>query len=67
MYSKSQFHALEVMCRQRAAAARKELEYWLTEAEEWSRVKLHAGQSPVGSDDSSMICCSRTRVDGSAQ
>jgi hypothetical protein len=26
------------MCRQRAAVARKEMEYWLNEAEEWTRV-----------------------------
>jgi hypothetical protein len=40
MYSKSQFHALEVMCRERAAVATKEMEYWLAEAEEWARVRL---------------------------
>jgi hypothetical protein len=38
MYSKSQFYALEAMCRQRAAVARKEMEYWLNEAEEWTQV-----------------------------
>jgi hypothetical protein len=37
MYSKSQFCALEEMCRERAAVARKEMEYWLKEAEEWMR------------------------------
>jgi hypothetical protein len=42
MYSKSQFCALEVMCRQRAAIARKEMEYWLNEAEEWTRVSTIA-------------------------
>jgi hypothetical protein len=42
MYSKSQFCALEVMCRQRAAVARKEMEYWLKEAEEWTRVSATA-------------------------
>jgi hypothetical protein len=53
MYSKRQFHDLEVMCRQRAAVARKEMEYWLNEAEEWTRVSaigpssntLHPGES----------------------
>jgi len=52
MYSKRQFHDLEVMCRQRAAVARKEIEYWLNEAEEWTRVStigptsstLHPGE-----------------------
>jgi hypothetical protein len=39
MYSKSQFYDLELMCHQRAAAARKEMEYWLTEAEEWMRLR----------------------------
>jgi hypothetical protein len=38
MNSKSQFAALEVMCRERAALARKELEYWEAEAEEWRRL-----------------------------
>jgi hypothetical protein len=37
MYSKSQFHALERMCLERAVAAMKEAEYWLAEAEEWAR------------------------------
>jgi len=35
MYSKSQFYDLEVMCHERAAAARREMDYWLAEAEEW--------------------------------
>jgi hypothetical protein len=39
MYSKSQFHALELMCRERAAVAAKELEYSLAEAEEWARFR----------------------------
>ena len=47
MYSKSQFCALEVMCRQRAAAARREMEYWLNEAEEWTRVSTIAPSGPA--------------------
>jgi hypothetical protein len=39
MYSKSQFYDLEIMCRERAAAARKEMDYWLSEAEEWARFR----------------------------
>jgi hypothetical protein len=39
MYSKSQFYDLELMCQERAAAARKEMEYWLAEAEEWMRLR----------------------------
>jgi hypothetical protein len=40
MYSEKQFAALELMCRERAALAKKEMEYslaeyWLAEAEEW--------------------------------
>jgi hypothetical protein len=35
MNSDSQFAALEIMSRERAALARKEMEYWLAEAEEW--------------------------------
>jgi hypothetical protein len=45
MSSKSQFAALEVMCLERAALAKKELEYWLEEAEEWRQLK----DSPVPS------------------
>ena len=39
MYSKGQFHAIELMCRERAIVAAKEMEYWLAEAEEWARVR----------------------------
>jgi hypothetical protein len=44
MYSKTQFAALEAMCREQAAVARKEMEYllmeyWLAEAEEWKQLR----------------------------
>jgi hypothetical protein len=39
MNSKDQFAAFEFMCRERAALARKEMEYWLTEAEEWKEFR----------------------------
>jgi hypothetical protein len=39
MDSKSQFYALEVMSRERAAVARKEMEYWLNEAQEWEQLR----------------------------
>jgi hypothetical protein len=39
MDSKYQFYALEVMSRERAAVARKEMEYWLNEAEEWAQLR----------------------------
>jgi hypothetical protein len=47
MYSKRQFAALERMCRERAALARKEMEYllmeyWLAEAEEWKQFRESA-------------------------
>jgi hypothetical protein len=47
MYSRKQFAALEVMCRERAALARKEMEYslmkyWLAEAEEWKQLRQSA-------------------------
>lgn len=43
MYSKRQFAALELMCRERAALAKNEMEYslaqyWLAEAEEWKEI-----------------------------
>ena len=40
MDSSKQFLALETMCRERAQLAKKELEYWLAEAEEWARVQI---------------------------
>jgi hypothetical protein len=51
MYSKSQFYSLEVMCRERAAAATKEMDYWLAEAEEWAQVSLacNYGSEPLTS------------------
>ena len=51
MYSKSQFYSLEVMCRERAAAATKERDYWLAEAEEWAEVRLDCnyGSEPLTS------------------
>jgi hypothetical protein len=39
MSSKDQFAALEVMSRERAALAKKEMEYWLAEAEEWKQLR----------------------------
>jgi hypothetical protein len=39
MYSSNQFAKLEIMCRERAALAKKEMEYWLTEAEEWKQLR----------------------------
>jgi hypothetical protein len=51
MYSKSQFYDLEVMCRERSAAARMEMEYWLAEAEEWARFRLSCNQQQVSSSE----------------
>jgi len=39
MNSKSQFASLEIVCRKRAALARKEMGYWLEEVDEWKRLK----------------------------
>ncbi len=47
MYSKSQFYDLELMCLERAAAARREMDYWLAEAEEWARFRLSCNQRQV--------------------
>jgi hypothetical protein len=47
MYSKNQFYALEAMCHQRAAVARKEMEYWLNEAEEWTQALDMAASGPT--------------------
>lgn len=37
MQSKDNFAAFEFMCRERAAIAKKEMEYWLAEADEWRK------------------------------
>jgi hypothetical protein len=54
MNSKSQFAALEAMCHDRAALARKEMEYWLAEAAEWSKLREssdpHIGGIPIQLD-----------------
>ena len=39
MNSKDQFAAFEFMCLERAALAKKEMEYWLAEAEEWKQLR----------------------------
>jgi len=44
MYSKEEFAVLELMCREVAELAKREMEYslseyWLAEAEEWKQVK----------------------------
>jgi hypothetical protein len=43
MNSNRQFAALETMSRERAALARKEMEYWLAEAEEWKQLREASG------------------------
>jgi hypothetical protein len=39
MKPRSEFASLEIMSHERAALARKEMEYWLAEADEWKRLK----------------------------
>jgi len=38
-----QFTAFEFMCRERAAIAKREMEYWLAEAEEWRQLRESRG------------------------
>jgi hypothetical protein len=45
MISKGELSTLENMCRERVALAKKEMEYWLAEAEEWQRLRNSADQS----------------------
>jgi hypothetical protein len=59
MYSKSQFYDIEVMCRERAAVARKEMEYWLAEAEEWARFRLSCDRQEVSSSELTQILGSK--------
>jgi hypothetical protein len=37
------------MCLERAAAARKEMDYWLAEAEEWAPFRLSCNQRQAAS------------------
>jgi hypothetical protein len=53
MDSKSQFFALEVMCRERARLADKESNYWLAEAEEWARLRQSCNQRPPSASEPS--------------
>jgi hypothetical protein len=53
MYSKGQFYALEVMCRERARLADRESNYWLAEAEEWARLRQSCNQRPSSSSEPS--------------
>ena len=39
MDSRNKFAALEAMCREKAALAKKEMDYWLAEANEWKRLR----------------------------
>lgn len=53
MYSTDEFAALEIMCRERATFAKKEMdfpeaEFWLAEAKEWKQLKnAHAWRAPI--------------------
>jgi hypothetical protein len=46
--NQKQFGSLEKMCRDRAAVARKEMDYWLAEAEEWRKLRESANSSAEG-------------------
>ena len=48
MNSEDQFAGLEIMCRERAALAKKEMEYWLAEAEEWKQIRESPDPSVEG-------------------
>jgi hypothetical protein len=45
MNSQEQFAAFEFMCRARAELAKKEMNYWLAEAEEWKQLREHPERS----------------------
>jgi hypothetical protein len=53
MYSTEEFAVLEIMCRDRATLAKKEMEfaeaeYWLAEAKEWKLLKnAHAWRTLI--------------------
>ena len=37
--SRNRFASLEAMCRERAALAKQEMNYWLAEANEWKQLR----------------------------
>jgi hypothetical protein len=39
MDARTRFAALEMMCRERARMAERDVKYWLAEADEWARFK----------------------------
>jgi hypothetical protein len=47
MESRSKFAALEAMCREKAALAKKEMDHWLAEANEWKRLRDASSASEV--------------------
>ena len=47
MDSRNKFAALEVMCREKAALAKKEMDYWLAEASEWKRLREASSASEL--------------------
>ena len=47
MDSRNKFAALEAMCREKAALAKKEMDYWLAEASEWKRLRDASSASEV--------------------
>jgi hypothetical protein len=47
MDSRNKFAALEAMCREKAALAQKEMDYWLAEAGEWKRLREASCASEV--------------------
>jgi hypothetical protein len=47
MESRSKFAALEAMCREKAALAKKEMDYWLAEASEWKRLREATSSSEL--------------------
>jgi hypothetical protein len=59
MRVRNKFAAQEGMCRERAAVAKKEMEYWLAEAEEWK--KLRESSDPfIGSIPTQLDWCAES-------
>jgi hypothetical protein len=52
------YASLETMCRLQAAAAKREMEYWLAEAEEWR--KLKGSQQVVDSIPTQLDWCAES-------
>ena len=49
MDARTRFAALEIACREQARVAQDDMRYWLSEADEWARLKEKAADVSIES------------------